>query len=134
MKRLALLVALAVVPSLAACAHAQSPASGSRPGAAAPEPQLTRANRTPTAYFGFGWTVENEDPPVVTQVVERSPAAAAGLRVGDIVLAVDGHPTTEPTPVFRNGGTPGRGYVLRVKRGAETLDLTIVAAPVPARR
>jgi C-terminal processing protease CtpA/Prc len=72
---------------------------------------------------------------VITQVVAGSPAAEAGLAAGDIVISVDGQDTGERLPNFRVA-TPGRRYVLRIKRGAEEREIAIVAAPprTPAAR
>ncbi|MFO1304915.1 MAG: aspartyl protease family protein [Burkholderiales bacterium] len=58
----------------------------------------------------------------VAHVVEGSPAAAAGLRPGDVIVAVDGRPwTAVGLPALRNdlAGPPGRKVRLRLAGGGE---------------
>jgi predicted aspartyl protease len=68
----------------------------------------------------------------LTHVDEGSPAAAAGLRAGDVIEAVDGRPAGELTlhqlrDLFK---LPGAAYALTIRRGEETLQARIVL-PVP---
>jgi hypothetical protein len=61
-------------------------------------------------------------------VTEGSPAAAAGLREGDLIEAVDGRPAREMTlqalrDLFR---MPGAAYTLTIRRGGQTLDVRLV--------
>lgn len=65
---------------------------------------------------------------VITRVVRRSPALAAGLQVDDVVTAVDGAPTSGKTiadlvPTIR--GPRGTVVNLTVVRGGETLDVPV---------
>jgi stage IV sporulation protein B len=57
-----------------------------------------------------------------------NPAASAGLRVGDLIVGVDGHPVTNEEvirkAVFRAGGER-RSVVLKVKRGDRTLRFAV---------
>jgi regulator of sigma E protease len=57
---------------------------------------------------------------------EKSPAAAAGVKANDIILAVDGRPVTSfqqyANYVIANTGTP---IDLRLKRGDEILDVVV---------
>lgn len=131
MKALHYLLAVVAAASLAGRAHAQSPAETAPPPGAHMLGGHRDFTRPATAYFGFGWIIRNESRPMVTRVDADSPASAAGLRVGDVILSVDSHDTLDP-PMFRNP-VPGRRYALRVARGRETVDLVIVAAPVPAK-
>ncbi|HET7460186.1 MAG TPA: PDZ domain-containing protein [Longimicrobium sp.] len=73
-------------------------------------------NRTPTA------------PYIVAQVVDGSPAAGAGLAIGDRILMVNGSVPGEMDPLFPNIA-PGRRYRLQVQRGDQLLELELVAAP-----
>lgn len=82
-------------------------------------------------YGGVGAVIREArrfDPappgPVVVQVFDGSPAAGAGLRAGDAVIAVDGALTADASRplVERVRGVPGTTVVLRVDRlGEETL-------------
>jgi carboxyl-terminal processing protease len=65
---------------------------------------------------------------VITRVVRRSPAVAAGLREGDVVTAIDGDATRGKTlddvvPTIR--GPKGTVVTLTIVRGAETLDVPV---------
>jgi carboxyl-terminal processing protease len=74
---------------------------------------------------------------VVIDVEPGGGAARAGVRVGDIVLAVDGRPPQGkevldlPTP--DTGGGPAR-VRLDLRRGAARVELTVEAADLPAVR
>ena len=60
----------------------------------------------------------------VAAVEVNTPAAAAGLRVGDKVVAVDGHPTqTFDAASERIRSSDGRPITLTVERGGRTLTL-----------
>ena len=63
----------------------------------------------------------------IRALVENSPAAEAGLSVGDNITAIDGKPTAEMTleqrrQMFRQ---KGRRYSLSVKRNESLLPITI---------
>lgn len=61
-------------------------------------------------------------PPVVGTVVAGSPAAAAGVRVGDRILTIDGESVDDFNEVADHARLrPGEEVVLRVARGGETL-------------
>jgi regulator of sigma E protease len=62
--------------------------------------------------------------------VAESVAAAAGVREGDVVLAVDGRVVTNAHELFDAlDASDGEGAVLRVDRAGELLDLSLPAAP-----
>ena len=74
-------------------------------------------------------------------VVDRrragAPAAEAGLKRGDVIIAVDGQPVDDAEGVgFRLGVKPLGGVasltVLRAGRNAESLPLKLAAAPEDA--
>lgn len=59
----------------------------------------------------------------ITSVMAQSPAAVAGLREGDIIVAIDGHPISEfdlaeLVSIFKQ---PGKAYWLTIKRGEEVI-------------
>ena len=88
-----------------------------------------------TAIYAAGWIRYSDGGPsarlgiqyeylgrsselVVTYVYPASPAAAAGLRSGDRLLAIDGAPLSTLGPLYDsvNRGQPGRAVVLSVTR------------------
>jgi len=62
---------------------------------------------------------------VVVSVQADSPAAKAGVLLGDVVAGVDGHAVSEPADLLRllDEESVGREVVLRVVRGGEVRDL-----------
>jgi regulator of sigma E protease len=75
--------------------------------------------------------ISPERDAVIHDVITNSPAAAAGLRRGDQVIAVDGRKAHHVMAVIQaeEGMTnPGAGPVtLTIQRGAETFDVRLVA-------
>ena len=70
---------------------------------------------------------------VIIAPLDGSPAEAAGLRSGDIVLAIDGQPTLGSTindEVLRVRGEAGTDVVLTVLRDGEELELSITRAVI----
>lgn len=63
----------------------------------------------------------------VYQVLEDSPAAEAGLRVGDVLAAIDGVAAARFTldEIYRMLKQPGREYQLSFKRGGGTVSMKI---------
>src|SRR5690606_174934 len=59
------------------------------------------------------------------QVIGGSPAEAAGLAVGDIIVAANGHDTTDHPPIDEISKSPGAPVTLSVRRGGESLDLQV---------
>jgi S1-C subfamily serine protease len=64
---------------------------------------------------------------LVTEVEPESPAAAAGLKVGDVLIGVDGAPVREPGDLrgrlaLRNGGAP---LALDLVRGGKPLAVSL---------
>lgn len=77
--------------------------------------------------------------PAVGRVVEDGPAAAAGLRSGDVVTAIDGRPVTYWEDVDRAvASSAGRPLQLTVKRGDATQTITVtpreITVPDPILR
>jgi two-component system NtrC family sensor kinase len=81
---------------------------------------------------GVLW-VARTDGVVASEVAPDSPAAAAGVRAGDVLLAIDGRPVDRPAEVFdllhsSQEGQPLRYTVLRLQSRAVT---DVRLAPVP---
>jgi S1-C subfamily serine protease len=64
---------------------------------------------------------------LVVAVSEGGPADAAGLLVGDMLVAFDGHPVQSPMDLLEllHGHTAGDPVVVRVLRGGVTHDITV---------
>lgn len=64
----------------------------------------------------------------VVELIDGSPAAAAGLRVGDVIFELDGVPTESATDLQRLMAAEriGRGLRARLVRDGSTLALTVV--------
>jgi carboxyl-terminal processing protease len=73
---------------------------------------------------------------VVVAPIADSPAEAAGLQAGDVVLAIDGvsvNGTTLQTEVGKVRGDAGTKVTLTLQRGDRTFDLTITRAKITQR-
>ncbi len=70
----------------------------------------------------------------VIQLLDRSPAASAGVRTGDVIVDVDGSPVEGVGDLQRllDGGAIGRHVAVRVWRGDRPLDLDLVPAELRA--
>lgn len=72
---------------------------------------------------------------LVVGVTSGSPAAAAGILVGDILLDCDGRPIHSPEELLDLllGDRVGRPLALRVLRGGASMDLTVTVGERPDR-
>jgi len=83
-------------------------------------------------FIGVGLTVEldpNTREWVVVRPVPKTPAEAAGVRPGDVILKINGTPTPEITPSQISKyiiGPVGSQVSLNVRRGAQVLNLKLV--------
>jgi regulator of sigma E protease len=70
-------------------------------------------------------------PPQIDQVVPGKPAARAGLRSGDRIVAIDGAPVRSPADVAAlTNAKPGGELVFRVARDGSEFDAPIIADSV----
>jgi carboxyl-terminal processing protease len=103
--------------------------------------ELRRMNET--GFTGVGIRVaragtDASTPPYVVEVFRDSPAASAGVKAGDQIMAVDGQATqgkslTEVTTGIR--GAQGTAVVLTVVRGGPgTIDVKVTRRPVETPR
>ena len=70
---------------------------------------------------------------LIVGVTNGSPAAAAGLLVGDVLVALDGHPIGSPEDLLDAllGDRVGRAASLRVLRGGAAVDVTVTVGERP---
>jgi regulator of sigma E protease len=72
------------------------------------------------------------DNTVVTGVAPNSPAAEAGLQLGDVVLKINDHEVTSPEDMAAyTRSVLGQEVVLEVKRGTQVLHFSLVPRPNP---
>jgi membrane-associated protease RseP (regulator of RpoE activity) len=122
-------------------AVAPTPAKGVSVGAV-PRPTL---DLLPTGWFGFGiqctecrWSVDDEDgtsewefstPPEISAIQAGSPAEAAGLQRGDVLLEIDGELLDTEEGGRRFGSVkPGQNVRWTYRRDGETRTTTATAA------
>jgi carboxyl-terminal processing protease len=101
-----------------------------------PEEAETIRSRAEGSYEGIGaYVLENDEGLTeILQPIEGAPAEAAGLRPGDVVLAVDGDPVVEKTleeVISLIKGPEGTEVTLTIGReGSDPFDVTITRAKV----
>ncbi|HEV3229376.1 MAG TPA: S41 family peptidase [Solirubrobacteraceae bacterium] len=69
----------------------------------------------------------------ISRVYDASPAARAGIRVGDLITGADGHALaglSESDATGRIKGRPGTPVTLQIRRAGRTLNLRVVRATV----
>jgi len=114
----AALLVCAAQPLLPARAHAQQGVTA--PAAAnAVNPGFAHVFAGGIARTASGWMARAY--PTVSSVVEGSAAARAGLRVGDVIVSLNGRDARRP-PLLA-GVSRGTEVVLRVRRGDEERDI-----------
>lgn len=73
-------------------------------------------------------------PPTVTRVLEGMPAAEAGLRSGDVIVAIDGESTTTADDVIRRvQSKAGQEVVVTVRREGRRFDVPVTPRLDPDR-
>ncbi|HEX8670433.1 MAG TPA: PDZ domain-containing protein [Longimicrobium sp.] len=82
----------------------------------------------PLATGGFRWA----DYPLVHEVYPGTPAARLGIRPGDQVLSANGVDAREPSATRITH--VGQRFALRIRRGKQVRDYTIITVPNPPAR
>jgi S1-C subfamily serine protease len=88
---------------------------------------MGRADRPPRPWLGL-YATELEDRVVIMGLAGNGPAQRAGLRTGDLVLAVAGHDVSSLAGLFRRIwalGEAGVDVPLTLHREGDTFDVTI---------
>ena len=85
--------------------------------------------------IGAQISMNSNDQPVITAIVENSPAASSGLKAGDILLAVDGKSTGDLSLteiVLKVRGPEGTTVIITVlhEDDTEPVDIPIVRAEI----
>jgi len=109
---------------------------------------VIRGGRIPRAYLGVGTQpVELPHPLrerlgraqrtaiIVVHVKSDSPAAAAGLIIGDVIVSIDGHATAEPEDLVAalQPDRVGAAVTMTILRGGEPRDLQVTVGERPSR-
>jgi S1-C subfamily serine protease len=90
---------------------------------------LGRASRPPRPWLGF-YATELEDKIVIMGLAGNGPAQRAGLRTGDLVLAVAGREVSDLASLFRRIwllGEAGVDVPLTLHREGDTFDVTVTS-------
>ena len=79
-------------------------------------------------------TAERPDALLVVGITKEGPAAEAGVLVGDVILALDGHPISAPEDLLDllAGDRVGKGATLHVLRGGSPIDVSVTIGERPA--
>jgi carboxyl-terminal processing protease len=102
------------------------------------DPQTYKATDPPSGTFeGIGATISQQGTDIVVVApIKDTPAEKAGIKAGDVILAVDGESTkgwnTEKT-VAKIRGPKGSQVIVRLRHNEtqKEEDLTITRAPIP---
>ena len=109
---------------------------------------VVRGGKIPRAYLGVGTqpvvlpdhlrerlSLAQRTAVIVVNVTPDSPAAAAGLVIGDVIVAIAGHAITEPgdLPAVLQPDRVGKAVTMSVLRGGEPRELQVTVGERPSR-
>lgn len=97
-------------------------------------PWLGASGQTVTADIAASLSMRIPQGVIVSQVHDDGSAGRAGLRAGDVILAVNGYDISGPDELgYRIATLPvGDRAVLRVRRGGDIIPLTVDLLPAPS--
>jgi len=99
-------------------------------------PRLQRGETIRRAYLGVSTTTGSDPGAVVGDLTEGGPAEQAGLRAGDVIVAVGGTAVRTPDDVAAaiQDRHPGETVAISVQRGGSrtTIDVRLAARPQQA--
>lgn len=97
-------------------------------------PWLGASGQTVTADIAASLSMRVPQGVIVSQVHDDGSAGRAGLRAGDVILAVNGYDISGPDELgYRIATLPvGDRAVLRVRRGDQIIPLTVDLLPAPS--
>ena len=127
-------LALAIsVPAFACGGHC----SGAEASAASASGHSCAAHGTKSAAWSGAWFERTSSGEVtVADVAKNSPAAKAGLKPGDVVVAVNGYDLSDSearaTCASKAACTVGSTVSYKVQRGAKTKSFTLKLEKMPA--
>jgi S1-C subfamily serine protease len=109
---------------------------------------VVRGGKIPRAYLGVGTqsvvlpdllrerlTLAQRTAVVVVNVTSDSPAAAAGLVIGDVIVSIAGHAITEPGDLVAvlHPDRVGKTVTTKILRGGEPRELEVIVGERPSR-
>ena len=107
--------------------------------------ELIKSGKVTYPYLGIGaypnspaiaaqFNLSDKPGMIVTQVVPNGPAAQAGVQANDVITAIDGHPLTDESEIYRvlQVHKPGDKVTLAIARGNQTLNLTVTLGSQPS--
>jgi len=109
---------------------------------------VVRGGKIPRAYLGVGTqpvvlpdhlrerlSLAQRTAVIVVNVTPDSPAAAAGLVIGDVIVAIAGHAITEPgdLPAVLQPDRVGKAVTMSILRGGEPRELQVTVGERPSR-
>jgi serine protease Do len=95
--------------------------------------ELRRNGRIERGWLGVTMQETNERGVAIAEVVGTGPAGRAGVRPGDVVMAVNGQPIDDARSLLRAIAsiTPGQTASLTLRRGGREIDLTVTIGRRP---